>query len=73
MKINEKKMYKLLTNFANDSPLAKDMDIEITSYNKSFEAKDKRKGANYNDVILLSDLVRGAEQFLFWVVRKGKI
>jgi len=68
--VTDKKMYKLLTQFAKDSPLSKDLDIDISSNCRSFKAKDQTVGARYEDVTLLVELVRGAEHFLFWARRK---
>jgi hypothetical protein len=71
-KMTEKKMYRLLNEFANEHLLAKDVNIEVTSSGKSFKAKTN-EGAGYNDAVLLGDLIRGAESFLYWARRKGKI
>ena len=68
--MTDKKMIKLLEQFAKDSPLSKDLDIDFSINYKSYNAKDGTKGACYNNIILLSELVRGAEHFLFWARRK---
>lgn len=63
--MTDKQMYKLLERFANEHTLAKDIKVTITSGGKHFEAKTE-KGAKYEDVALLADLIRGAEHFLMW-------
>ena len=70
--MNDKKMYELLTKFANDNTLAEDIDVHVSANRTSLKAKDEEKGAKYEDAQLLSELIRGAEHFLFWV-RRNKI
>jgi len=73
--MTDKKMYKLLNEYANETALAvqNGVKVEITYSGHSYEAIDKDKVANYNDITLLSDLVKGAEHFLLWAQGKGKL
>ena len=68
--MTDKKMHKLLEQYANDIPLAKDIKVDISRFRKSFVPKDEEVGARYEDVILLSQLIQGAEHFLYWARRK---
>ena len=68
--MTDKQRYKLLERYANDIPLAKDIKVEITAGSKSFTPRDENEGGYYEDVILLAQLVQGAEHFLYWARRK---
>lgn len=70
--MTDKRMYKLLTDFANDNALAKDnaVKVEISDYCHSYTAINKDSPARYEDINLLVDLVRGAKHFLYWARRK---
>ncbi len=68
--MTDKKMYKLLERFANEHALAVGVKIGIYPHGTSFRAIDKIKGSKYEDINLLSDLIRGAESFLLWARRK---
>ena len=61
-----KKFYEILTKFANDHTLAKDIECKMTEHYKSYEAKDGG-GARFSDVVLLSQIVDGANQFCFYL------
>jgi len=71
-KMTEKKMYRLLNEFANEHPYAENIKVTLNSHQNSYEAKTK-EGANYDYVVALSELVRGAMSFLYWARRKGKL
>ena len=66
---SEEKMYELLTKFANDHTLARDIDVEISSHCTKYTAKNDNQGARYDDVTFLSSLVSGATSFLWWCER----
>ena len=66
-----KKYLKLINDFANDQTLAKDINVEITEYCKSFKPKEGVAGAKYEDANLLSDIIMGAENLLYYLERNG--
>ena len=68
--MKDKQMYKELTKFANSHTLAKDVDILVTSYSTTIEAKEGCF-ARYEDVCLLSDIIRGATHYLMWKRRNS--
>lgn len=68
--MNKKKHLKILNEFANKNNLANgNIDITITPCGKSF--KPRYGTANYEDVMLLANIIQGAEYFLFWLARNG--
>ncbi len=70
--MTEKKMYEVLTEFANEHPLAQHIKAEITSHCKSFTPRDKDSPAYYDECNLLSSIVMGAENYLMWQRRKNE-
>ena len=68
--MTDNQMYKELERFANSHTLAKDIKVEVTGGCKRFTAKDK-EGGRYEDVVLLSNIVLGAEHYLLWKRRKS--
>ncbi len=69
-KSNKEYHLKLLNDFANQLTLAKDIEVTCGEYSKSFKPRDGMK-AKYEDAIALSSIVNGAEQFLYYLERKG--
>ncbi len=69
--MTDREQNALLTRFANDNALARDIDVSITEFNKSFTAKKilEGKGANYEEAIMLSGIINGAEHFCYWLRR----
>ena len=67
--MTDEQMFRELEMFANQHTLAKDIKVEITGGGKRFTAKDK-EGGRYEDVVLLSDIVLGAEHYLMWKRRR---
>ncbi len=69
-KSNKEHHLKLLNDFANQLTLAKDIEVQCSEYSKSFKPRDGMR-AKYEDSIALSSIVNGAEQFLYYLERKG--
>lgn len=71
--MTDKEQNELLEKFGNDNTLAKDINVSITEFNKSFTAKKilEGKGANYDECIMLSGLIEGAESFCYWLRRNN--
>lgn len=71
--MTDKGQSELLTKFGNDNALARDIDVSISEHNKSFTAKKilEGKGANYDECIMLSGLIQGAESFCYWLRRNN--
>lgn len=67
---SEEKMYELLTKFANDHTLAKEIDVIVSPHHTSLTAKDNT-GARFEDANFLSSLITGATSFLWWCERHG--
>lgn len=61
---------KLLNDFANQLTLAKDIKVVCGHHVKSFKPRDGME-AKYEDAILLSSVIHGAEMFLYYLERKG--
>ena len=66
------KFYKILNEFANGHTLAKDMEIYLSLGTDHYEARDGG-GAKFEDVNLLSSIVRGAENFCYFLKRNGYV
>ena len=66
-----KDYYKILNMFANDSPLATNIKVDITGTHKSFKPRFKDSKAYYEDANLLSTIITGAENFCWWLERNG--
>ncbi len=67
--MNEKNL-KLLNDFANNNTLAVHIKVDITEHQKSFKPR-KGQRAYYEECNLLADMIRGAEQFLYYLERNG--
>ena len=70
--LTDEEMYKILTDFGNGHTLARDIEVTIRSGYTSLHAKCQEKGFKYEDGQLLSEIIRGAESFMFWLRREGK-
>ena len=62
---------KLLEKFINDSPLATGIQVTVTQHHKTFKPRLPSSVANYEDCNLLSAILMGAENFLWWARRNG--
>lgn len=65
-------MYKELERFANNHTLAKDIKVEINGHSKQYTPREIDSCVKYEDVCLLSDIVRGAEHYLMWKRRTNE-
>lgn len=63
--MNDKQMYKKLEEFANSHILANNIKVTISVCGKRFKAKNK-ESSRYEDVVLLSNIILGAEHYLMW-------
>ena len=70
--MTDAEMYLLIEEFANNDSIAigGDIEVHVSSFGKNFTPR-KGSGIKYEDVQLLSEIVRGAEHFLFWCRRNG--
>ena len=68
--MSDKQMYKELEKFANNHTLAKDIKVEISGHSTRYTPREPNPYAKYEDVCLLSDIVRGATHYLMWKRRK---
>ena len=69
----DKNHLKLLNKFAQTHTLAEHIKVDITEYCKSFKPKYETSYAKYEDCNLLSDIIRGAESFLYFLERNNYI
>ena len=69
--MKDREMYQILQDFAQNHTLARDVEVMITEHSKQFLAHPDTF-AKYEDVVLLSDIVRGTEHFMMWLRREGK-
>lgn len=70
--MTDAEMSRILQDFAQAHTLAKDVRVEITEHSKLFTATSE-EGAKYEDIVLLGEIVRGAEHFLMWARRTGRV
>jgi len=69
--MTDKQMFKLLEDFINDSPLAENIKVSVSHYNKSFTPRYPDSEAYYNEANLLASILAGAENFLWWARRNN--
>ena len=69
--MTDNQQYVLLEKFINDSPLAKEIKVEVTEHSQRFTPKFKGAEAHYEDAKLLSSILMGAENLLFWLRRNN--
>ena len=62
---------ELLEKFINDSPLAKEIKVEVLQHHKSFKPRHAGSEAYYEDANLLSSMLMGAENLMYWLRRNG--
>lgn len=67
--MTDEQMYKEIEQFANDHTLSKDIVVTISQGSTSMEAINDA-GAKYDDAVLLSHIINGAESYLMWKRRK---
>lgn len=67
----KKESLKILNDFANSHTLASNIKVEIGPYNKSFKPRKAHSFAKYEDANLLSSIICGAENFLYFLERNG--
>ena len=69
--MEDKKMLKLLNNFANDHVIAEHIEVVIGEYNKSFKPRPGHDGCRYEDANLLASIISGAENLCWYMLRNG--
>ena len=69
----DKKLLKLLNEFANSHSLATSIEVTIGDYNKSFKPREGFSGARYEEANLLSSIIVGAENFCYFLERSGYV
>lgn len=62
--------YKLLTDFANDLTIARDIKVVVSPYHKSFKPRSANIPARYEDANMIASLLTGAESFLNYLHRE---
>lgn len=65
-----KKNLEIINKFANSSPLAENISVEIRDYVTSYTSKNTT-GAKYEDCVLLASLIQGATHFIYFLERNG--
>ena len=69
-----KKLLKLLNEFANSHSLAEHIRVDITPYHKSFTPREgATQQARYEEANLLSSIIVGAENFCYFLERNGYV
>ena len=71
--MTDKQQNTMLEKFINDSPLAKEIRVIVTQYNKSFKPRYDGAKAYYGDCNMLSSILMGAENFCYWLRRNGYV
>jgi hypothetical protein len=67
--VNDKQQNELLEKFINDSPLATGIQVTVTQHHKSFKPRLPSSVAHYEDCNLLSAILMGAENLVYWLRR----
>lgn len=67
----QKEHIEILNTFASTHTLAEGLNVNVSEHFKHFEAKNKDVGAKAEDIVLLSDIIRGAENFMYFLERNG--
>jgi hypothetical protein len=67
----KKENLKILNDFSNDHVLATHIKVEISDYNKSFKPRQSNGAAKYEDANLLSSIICGAENLVYYLERNG--
>jgi hypothetical protein len=70
--MNDTEMYKILEDFANGQTVARDIEVRIYSGHTSYTPRFPATSFKHEDAEYLSELVRGATNFMFWLRREGK-
>ena len=65
--------YEVLNDFANTHTLAKHVNINIDEGHTSLTAKNETVGPKYEDCNLLVEIMRGAENFVYYLRRNGYV
>ena len=69
--MTDKQQNELLEKFINDSVLAKEIKVEVSINHKSFKPRFPASEAHYEDCNLLSAILMGAENLMYWLRRNG--
>ena len=64
---------ELLEKFANDSVLASNIKVEKTEHSTHFMPREGKEGMYYEECVLLSSILQGAEHLLWWLRRNGYV
>jgi hypothetical protein len=72
-RMTDKKMYALLQKFAQESSVAVGghIKVEVEEHSTRMSPEPGFFGFKYEDSQYLSELLRGAESFLYWFRRQG--
>jgi hypothetical protein len=66
-----KKLLKLLNEFANSHSLAREIMVTISDNHKHFQPRNKDSYAKYEEANLLASIIVGAENFCYFLERNG--
>ena len=69
--MTDKKMYKLINKFINNTSIVNGGDIDVVVTVNRTSMKPNKEGMKYEDCLLINELLRGSESFLFWLRRNG--
>jgi hypothetical protein len=64
-------MHELLEKFANSTVLSTNIKVEKTEHSTHFMPRDGKDGMFYEECVLLSNILQGAEHFLWWLRRNN--
>jgi len=70
--MTDDEMYKILEDFANSHTLSNDIVVRIESGHTSYTPRFPSTSFKHEDCEILSELVRGATHFMYWLRREGK-
>lgn len=72
---DDKKMYKLIEDFANDSSVAIGGHITVRNdnYSTGMTPTPPFTSMRYEDTTYLNEIISGATQLLYWLRREGYV
>jgi hypothetical protein len=71
--MKDKQRLKILNEFANDLSIAKGGELKVLVMDgmTSIIPKDKKVYGRYEDAQMISDIIKGASQLMFYLTREG--
>lgn len=69
--MTDREQSELLEKFINDNTIAHDIKVTITEHSTSMSPKPPATAMRYEDTDLLTDILKGASHFCYWLRRNS--